>query len=155
MRLVAGLCTGLLLLSAAATVRAQEHAGADGFSLCPFINAGSDACVPLNDQAMQSAGLSQAQVNVIAILEQFAVKPDAALLEQLAQTFAQPRSGASAGAYSDIWLAERGADNAASDCFICGIHLRYRDKALYQITYTVEGKFTVLWNQPPASPAPH
>jgi hypothetical protein len=151
MRLVVSLCAVLLFVGSAAAVRAQPHAGPDGFSICPFVNADTGSCAPLTNQAVQSFGLSEPQAGVVAILKQFAVKPDAGLLEQLAKTFAQPQSAASAGTYSDIWLADRGPGNAASDCFICGIHLRYRNKELYQMTYTVEDKFTVLWNKPQAS----
>jgi hypothetical protein len=152
MRVALSFCIGLVLLGAVVAVRAQSHASPDGFSICPFVNADSGSCAPLTDQAPQSYGLSESQAAVVAMLKQFAVKPDAAILEQLTKTFAQPQSAASAGAYSDIWLAERRADNSPSDCFVCGIHLRYRNRDLYQMTYAVEGKFTVLWNKPQASP---
>jgi len=148
MRFATGLCFFAFAFAAASPSGAQQHAGPDGFAICPFIDAGTNACEPLTDQAEQRFGLTSEQAAIVALLKRFVAKPDESLLEQLGKSFAPLQRPAAAGDYSDIWLADRqSGDNAPSACFICGVHLRYLKYDLYQLTYTVEGKFTVIWNR--------
>jgi hypothetical protein len=138
----------VVVLAAAAPSAAQQHAGPDGFAICPFIDSGTGSCEPLTDQAEQRFGLSNEQTAIVAQLKIFVAKPDETLLEQIGKSFAPSQRPAAAGDYSDIWLADRpGPDNAPSACFVCGVHLRYLKYDLYQLTYTVESKFTVIWNR--------
>jgi len=144
---------------------APQHAGPDGFSICPFESSPHaksprealaamkiGSCQPLTDQAMQSFGLSSSQTTLVATLQSFAVKQNFDLFQQIAKakSLAAPKPFVVTDDYSDYWFPD--AENP--DNVPLGIHLRYWKEngkpELYQMTYTVdgnEGHFTVLWNR--------
>lgn len=60
----------------------SAHAGADGFSICPFASSARGSvdstigpCQPMTAQAMESFGLSSGQAVIVPTLRDFAVKP--------------------------------------------------------------------------------
>jgi hypothetical protein len=153
MRLLAALA--LCLLGTAAANLAQSHAGPDEFSICAFTNSAIGACEPLTDTAVQGYSLTAEESRLVKILKRFAATPTDAVLDELLPSFGVPQKPLETPKSTDHWLPERpGGNKAASDCFACGVHLRLIENVLYQITYSVNGKFSVIWNRELAEKPP-
>jgi hypothetical protein len=136
-----------VLLAAATPSRAQEFSGPDGFAICPFTATQFGPCEPLTVSAQQSYRLSAEEVRIVDILKRYAATSDHSLVKELAKSFAAPQLPLATAKIADFWLPDRQHDKSPSNCFACGIHLRYTNDDLMQMTYTVASRFSVIWNR--------
>jgi hypothetical protein len=141
-----------LLLALAGLAHAKVTVGRSGFSLCAWKTGALGPCKKITADSMREFGLTPADEGVLRKLRRFAADPRASLLDDIARSFGAPRNFAEVGAYTDRFYPERGPGTAS--CLECGVHLRFRNAELFQITYgRWQGGFQIIWNRALVAPA--
>jgi hypothetical protein len=134
------------------SVQAKETVGRDGVSICAWKNGALGPCRRIAAESAREFGLTPADEDVLGKVRRFAADPRRPLLDELARSFGAPRDFTEVGAYVDRFYPER--EPGAASCIECGLHLRFRDAKLFQITYARwQGGFQIIWNRALAAPA--
>jgi hypothetical protein len=140
------------LLALGGVAHTKETVGKDGFSICAWKMGALGPCKQITADSMREFGLTPADESVLRKLRRFAADPRAPLLEETVRSFASPRNFAEVGAFTDRFYPER--EPGAASCIECGLHLRFRNAELFQITYgRSQGGFQIIWNRALVAPA--
>ena len=135
-----------LLLALTGFAEAKDTVGKDGFSICAWKNGALGPCKEITADSRREFGLTPADADLLGKLRRLAADPKTPLLDEIARSFGPPRTFAEVGAFADRFYPER-APGAAS-CIECGLHLRFKDAELFQITYgRWQGGFQIIWNR--------
>jgi hypothetical protein len=141
-----------LLLALAGSALAKETVGRDGFSICAWGKGALGPRKQITADSVREFGLTPAHEDVLLKLRRLAADPRPALLDEIARSFGAPRNFAEVGAYADRFYPER--EPQAASCIECGLHLRFRNAELFQITYgRWQGGFQIIWNRALVAPA--
>jgi len=136
--LLLGLC---LLGFSAGSAQAFEK-----YLLCPFLDF--TTCTPLTDAAVEKYGLSADEKELLAKLRKLTEAPDQSLLEDIAASFAPPRTMFASSDKLKLWFPDRRDDSMAPKCIACGLDLFLVDDNLVQLTWGMQGRFMLLFSDP-------
>ena len=139
------LLLGLCLLGFSAT-SAQAF---EKYLLCPFLDF--TTCTPLSDAAVEKYGLSADEKELLAKMRRLTETPDQALLDEIAASFAPPRTMFASSNMLKLWFPDRRDDSAEPKCLACGLNFFVLDDNLVQLTWGMQGRFMLIYNNPPAA----
>src|SRR5262249_8844539 len=137
------LLLGLCLLG----ISAQSAQAFEKYLLCPFLDF--TTCTPLTDAAVEKYGLSAEEKDLLAKLRRITEAPDQALLDEITASFAPPRTMFASGEMLKLWFPDQRDDSTAPKCIACGLNLLLLNDDLIQLTWGMQGRFMLVFNDPP------